>query len=53
MKVIVSLIQALEGRHGQVDFWVRGQFGLQRVWGYSGIHTKKSCLRKKYKQNEV
>jgi hypothetical protein len=44
------LIPAL-GRQRQADFWVRGQPGLQSEFQDSPGYTKKSCLRKK-KKNE-
>ena len=41
------LIPAL-GRQRQVDFWVRGQPGLQSEFQDSQSYTEKPCLEKKY-----
>jgi hypothetical protein len=41
----MPLIPAL-GRQRQVDFWVRGQPGLQSEFQDSQGYTEKSCLEK-------
>jgi hypothetical protein len=45
------LIPAL-GRQRQVDFWVRGQPGLQSEFKDSQGYIEKPCLEKKQKQNK-
>jgi hypothetical protein len=47
----MPLIPAL-GRQRQVDFWVRGQPGLQSEFQDSQGYTEKPCL-KKQKQNKT
>jgi hypothetical protein len=42
----MPLIPAL-GRQRQVDFWVRGQPGLQSEFQDSQGYTEKPCLKKK------
>ena len=42
------MIPAL-GRQRQVDFWVRGQPGLQGEFRDSRSYTEKPCLKKKKK----
>jgi hypothetical protein len=46
-----SLIPAL-GRQRQMDFWVRGQPGLQSEFQDSQGYTKKPCLEKKRKEKK-
>jgi hypothetical protein len=49
----MPLIPAL-GRQRQVDFWVRGQFGLQSEFLQdSQGYTEKPYLEKKQKQNKA
>jgi hypothetical protein len=50
--VYTSLISAL-GRQRQVDFWVRGQPGLQSEFQDSQGYTEKPCLKNKTKQNKT
>jgi hypothetical protein len=45
----MPLISAL-GRQRQVDFWVRGQPGLQSEFQDSQGYTEKPCLEKQNKQ---
>ena len=45
----MPLIPAL-GRQRQVDFWVRGQPGLQSEFQDSQGYTEKLCLKKKKKK---
>jgi hypothetical protein len=40
------------GRQRQVDFWVRGQPGLQSEFQDSQGYTEKPCLEKPKKQNK-
>jgi hypothetical protein len=46
----MPLISAL-GRQRQVDFWVRGQPGLQSEFQDSQDYTEKTCLKNKNKNN--
>jgi hypothetical protein len=49
----MPLIPAL-GRQRQVDFWVRGQSGLQSEFQDSQSYTEKPCLEKqKKKQKQI
>jgi hypothetical protein len=45
------LIPAL-GRQRQVDFWVRGQPGLQSEFQDSQSYTEKPCLKNKTQKNQ-
>jgi hypothetical protein len=47
----MPLIPAL-GRQRQVDFWVRGQPGLQSEFQDSQGYTEKPCLKKQNKQTK-
>ena len=40
------------GRQRQVDFWVRGQPGLQSEFQYSQGYTEKPCLKKEKKKEK-
>ena len=47
----MPLIPAL-GRQRQVDFWVRGQPGLQSEFQDSQGYTEKPCLEKQQQQQQ-
>jgi hypothetical protein len=47
-----SLIPALE-RQSQVDFWVRGQTGLQSEFQDSQGYTEKPCLKNPKKEKKI
>jgi hypothetical protein len=47
----MPLIPAL-GRQRQVDFWVRGQLGLQSEFQDSQGYTEKPCLKKPKTKNK-